>query len=161
MNIGEAARQSGVSAKMIRYYESIGLLAPVQRTEANYRVYTAADMHTLRFIRSARSLGFSVPEVSELLALWHDRHRTSASVKQVALRHVEELRGRIRELQEMVATLEQGPDPLPALCQLHERHPPQRRNPGRARSTQPAGRRRRGHHPFPSEPRHVGLTRQP
>ncbi len=143
MNIGEAARQSGVSAKMIRYYESIGLLAPVQRTEANYRVYTAADMHTLRFIRSARSLGFSVPEVSELLALWHDRHRTSASVKQVALRHVEELRGRIRELQEMVATLEHlarhchgdSRPECPILDRLAEAVP--------AARPQPAGRRRR------------------
>ncbi len=106
MNIGEAARRSGVSAKMIRYYESIGLVAPAVRTDANYRVYAEADVHTLQFIRSARSLGFSMPEVAELLALWRDRRRASASVKRMALAHVEALRGRIRELQDMAATLE-------------------------------------------------------
>lgn len=105
MTIGEAAKASGVTAKMIRYYEEIGLITEVARTDAGYRIYTDADVHTLRFIRRARDLGFPVEDISALLALWQDRSRQSADVKRVALEHVADLERKIRELQEMAATL--------------------------------------------------------
>jgi MerR family copper efflux transcriptional regulator len=105
MNIGKAARESGVSAKMIRYYESIGLIAGVGRTAAGYRVYDHADVHALRFISRARDLGFSVAQMGELLALWRDHSRASADVKTIALRHVAELEEKARALQAMSKTL--------------------------------------------------------
>lgn len=105
MNIGEAARRSGVSAKMIRWYEARGLLPPAERSEAGYRHYTEADVHTLRFVRRARDLGFTVDGIAELLALWGDRSRRSAEVKALATGHIAELRRRIAELEGMVDTL--------------------------------------------------------
>ncbi len=105
MNIGEAARASGLSAKMVRYYESIGLIRPALRTESGYRVYGEDDIHTLRFIRRARGLGFSIEETSELLTLWRDKTRASADVKSFALKHVRELEAKIEELQAMCRTL--------------------------------------------------------
>jgi MerR family transcriptional regulator, copper efflux regulator len=105
-NIGEAARQSGVSAKRIRHYEAIGLLPKVARTFANYRVYGPNDVHVLRFIRRARALGFPMGDIKELLSLWQSRSRSSAAVKKIAGRHIEELKGKIEELESMVNTLQ-------------------------------------------------------
>ncbi|MCE8003633.1 Cu(I)-responsive transcriptional regulator [Billgrantia ethanolica] len=106
MNIGEAAAASGISAKMIRYYESIELIMPVARTEAGYRIYREQDIHTLRFIRQARDLGFSMSQIQELVNLWHDRSRASRDVKRIAMAHVEELRHRANELNEMAQKLQ-------------------------------------------------------
>ncbi|GHA29741.1 Cu(I)-responsive transcriptional regulator [Devosia pacifica] len=117
MNIGEAAAASGVTAKMIRYYESIGLLPEAKRSENNYRVYDARDVHTLRFIKRARSLGFSMEETTKLLQLWQNRARTSAEVKQVALAHIEDLETRIENLQAMANTLRH----LASCCSGNER----------------------------------------
>lgn len=110
MNIGEVAQASGVSAKMIRYYEKIGLIPPADRTDSGYRTYSDSDVHTLRFIRRARNLGFMVEGIGELLALWQDRSRHSGDVKKLALEHVAELEQKIREMQEMAATLKRLAD---------------------------------------------------
>ena len=106
MNIGEAARHSGVSAKMVRHYEEIGLIPKVQRTLAGYRVYSQNDVHTLRFIKQARNLGFSIDAIQKLLALWQDRNRPSRKVKELAAAHIRELDARITEMQKIKATLE-------------------------------------------------------
>ena len=105
MNIGEAARASGVSPKMVRHYESLGLLPRVARTAAGYRQYGDDEVHTLRFIRRARDLGFGIEEIRALLALWHDRGRSNADVKRIALAHAADLQRRIDEMQSMQRTL--------------------------------------------------------
>ena len=107
VNIGDAAASSGVSAKMIRHYEDIGLIGKASRTDSGYRTYAENDIHVLRFIRQARNLGFSIRQIGELLALWKDRRRPSAKVKTLALEHVRELDERIAEMQAMKSTLEQ------------------------------------------------------
>ena len=106
MDIGRASKASGVSVKMIRHYEAIGLLPKVARTFSNYRVYRDSDVHTLRFIRRARALGFSMADIQELVGLWQNTSRSSASVKKIAGKHVDELKRKIAELETMVATLQ-------------------------------------------------------
>ena len=106
VDIGRASKASGVSVKMIRHYEEIGLLKDVARTYANYRVYSDKDVHTLRFIKRARALGFSMDDIRELLALWQNKTRPSSSVKKIAGVHMRKLKRRIAEMQSMVATLE-------------------------------------------------------
>ena len=107
MNIGQASKASGVSAKMIRYYDEIGLVRPSARTESNYREYDEREVNELRFIRRARSLGFSMPEITKLLSLWRDRGRPSREVKAIADRHLADLDIRIAEMQAMADTLRQ------------------------------------------------------
>ena len=106
LDIGHASKASGVSVKMVRHYEAIGLLKNVARTYANYRVYGDRDVHTLRFIKRARTLGFSVGNIRELLSLWQNKSRPSASVKKVAAGHMDELKRKIAELQSMLTTLQ-------------------------------------------------------
>ncbi|WP_024973255.1 Cu(I)-responsive transcriptional regulator [Ralstonia pickettii] len=105
MNIGQAAGSSGVHAKMIRYYERIGLIAAAQRTGGNYRTYDATDVHTLHFIGRARKLGFSMEKIRQLLDLWRNKRRSSAAVKAIALQRIHELDARIIELAGMRDTL--------------------------------------------------------
>ncbi|XYJ12775.1 Cu(I)-responsive transcriptional regulator [Telluria sp. B2] len=106
MNIGEAASASGVSAKMIRHYESIGLIGAARRTEAGYRVYARQDVQVLQFIHRARALGFSLDQIRELLALWQDKGRASADVRALARSHIEDLNRKIAEMEAMRRTLE-------------------------------------------------------
>ena len=106
LSIGAAARESGVSIKMIRHYESVGLLPKVARSFGNYRLYSPNDIHVLRFIRRARTLGFSMQDIKQLVGLWRDKGRSSAAVKKIAGRHIEELRRKLAELDAMVKTLE-------------------------------------------------------
>ena len=107
MNIGQAAEASGVSAKMIRYYEAVGLVARAHRTDGGYRIYSENDIHTLRFVRRARDLGFSVKQIEHLLSLWRNRRRASAEVRRVAQQHIVELDQKIEKLQSMRRTLQQ------------------------------------------------------
>jgi Cu(I)-responsive transcriptional regulator len=106
MNIGAAARASGVSAKMIRHYESVGLFPEASRTDSGYRQYADKEVNTLRFIRQSRDLGFSIEQIRELLGLWQNRRRPSRQVKALAQAHIQELEQKLQELQAMKATLE-------------------------------------------------------
>jgi len=117
MNIGEAAKASGVNAKLIRYYESIGLIPEAGRTASGYRVYTAQEVNILRFVKRARSLGFSIERIQMLVGLWRDKHRASAEVKRIALEHIDELEAKIAELQGMADTLRE----LAATCHGDDR----------------------------------------
>ena len=105
MNIGQAAQATGISAKMIRYYDEIGLVRPSARTASNYREYDARQVNELRFIRRARSLGFSMAEITRLLSLWRDRERPSREVKAIADKHIADLDARIAEMQAMADAL--------------------------------------------------------
>lgn len=105
-NIGEASAASGVSAKMIRHYEALGLLKAAKRTHANYRIYEQADIHTLQFVRRARDLGFSIKHIERLLSLWQNRRRSSGDVRRIAQQHIGNLNRKIEELQAMRRTLE-------------------------------------------------------
>ncbi len=106
MNIGEAARLSGVSAKMVHHYEALGLLPTVARTEGGYRQYADSEVHSLRFIKRARELGFSIDEITQLLGLWRNRRRASAQVRRIAQRHADDLAQRIEAMQAMQRTLQ-------------------------------------------------------
>jgi MerR family copper efflux transcriptional regulator len=106
MNIGQAATATGISAKMIRYYESIALIPAGKRTDSGYRIYGDNDLHTLRFVKRARLLGFSLEQIRDLLSLWQNKARASADVKTIAMGHVSELNQRIAELTEMRDTLQ-------------------------------------------------------
>ncbi|MDP3815044.1 Cu(I)-responsive transcriptional regulator [Pseudomonas sp.] len=117
MNIGQAAQRTGLSAKMIRYYESIDLLPAAGRTDSGYRQYSQNDLHRLAFIKRSRDLGFSLAEVSQLLALWQDRQRASADVKSLAAGHIAELERKIGELSSLRDTLKE----LMEHCQGDER----------------------------------------
>ena len=117
LTIGEAARSAGISARMVRHYESLGLLAAVARTDSGYRQYTEADVHTLHFIRRSRDLGFSMEEIAELLALWHDRSRASSQVKRIAQAHIDDLSQRIAAMQAMQRSLKT----LVSCCKGNER----------------------------------------
>lgn len=116
-SIGRAAEISGVTPKMIRHYESLGLIPKAARTLGDYRVYTAAEVHTLRFVRRARRLGFSMHEIAGLLSLWRNQRRASAEVKRLALGHIAELDSKIRELRSMRSALAE----LAAHCHGDER----------------------------------------
>jgi MerR family transcriptional regulator, copper efflux regulator len=105
-NIGEASARSGVSVKMVRHYETLGLLPGVARADSGYRLYGAREVHTLRFIRRARDLGFGMPEIAVLLSLWRDRRRASAKVKRIAGKHIADLDRRMAEMAAMKRTLE-------------------------------------------------------
>lgn len=105
MNIGEAAEASGVNAKLIRHYESIGIIPKASRSESGYRVYSKADVHILTFVKRARGLGFSMKEIKKLVGLWRNKSRASAEVKAIALQHVEDLEHKIDELMGMAKTL--------------------------------------------------------
>ena len=117
LNIGDAARASGVTAKMIRHYESIGLVKAPRRTEAGYRLYSEQDVRVLQFIHRGRALGFSLDQIRDLLALWEDKHRASADVRAMALAHIAELDRKIAEMAAMRRTLES----LAASCHGDER----------------------------------------
>jgi MerR family copper efflux transcriptional regulator len=105
-SIGQAAKDSGVSIKMIRHYEELGLLPKPARSFGNYRLYGPHDVHTLRFIKRARALGFSMAEVKELVGLWQNKSRSSRTVKAIAGKHLEALQQKIAELKSMAVTLE-------------------------------------------------------
>ena len=131
MNIGEASSATGVSAKMIRYYESIGLIRAPLRTGSNYRVYGDDEVHVLRFVKRSRTLGFSVDETATLLGLWQDKSRASGEVKDIATGHISALETKIVELQSKVKTLkhlahccggDNRPD-CPILDDLASEHP--------------------------------------
>ena len=115
--ISVAARRAGISARMVRHYESLGLIKGVARTDSGYRQYTEADVHALHFIRRSRDLGFSMEEIAELLALWHDRSRASSQVKRIAQAHIEDLSERIASMQAMQRTLQT----LVSCCQGNDR----------------------------------------
>jgi Cu(I)-responsive transcriptional regulator len=137
MNIGQAAQAAGVSAKMIRHYEQIGLLPEAARSDAGYRRYGERDLSVLRFIRQSRRLGFSMAQIAELLGLWSNRRRASREVRAVALQHVADLEQKMREMAEMKDALERlvvscqgSDDPHCAILDELATHSPNAPEPG-------------------------------
>jgi Cu(I)-responsive transcriptional regulator len=137
LNIGQAAQAAGVSAKMIRHYEQIGLLPEAARSDAGYRQYSERDVSVLRFIRQSRRLGFSMAQIAELLGLWSNRRRASRKVKALALQHVADLKQKMRELAEMkdalerlVASCRDSDDPHCAILDDLAAHSPSTPEPG-------------------------------
>lgn len=110
LTIGQVAEHSGVSAKMIRHYEALGMIPKSKRTASNYRFYTEADVQTLRLVRRARDLGFSMEQIATLVSLWRNRARSSATVRRLAIEHIQQLEEKIEHLQSMVRTLQQLAD---------------------------------------------------
>ena len=110
MNIGEVAKQTGFSAKMIRYYEDIGLLSAIKRTDAGYRMYQDEHVQTLNFIKHAKDLGFDTEKIRELLSLWKNKDRMNMQVKSLALQHIDELKLKIDQLEKMVQILQHSAD---------------------------------------------------
>jgi Cu(I)-responsive transcriptional regulator len=172
MNIGEAAAAAGVTPKMIRHYESLGMIPSVERTEAGYRLYSPREVGMLRFIRQSRALGFSVKQIEQLLALWRDDHRSSREVKELAQQQLDELEARQREIDEMRSTLQQlvaqcrGDDtPHCAILQeLSATDAPATAKPAKTLKEVKAGttraRTKKAHdcHPAPAEPAHALLA---
>lgn len=105
VNIGEAAKISGVNAKLIRHYESIGIIPKASRSDAGYRTYSETDVHILSFVRRSRNLGFSMKEIKKLVSLWRNKNRASSEVKNLAVKHIEDMEQKVFELQGMVKTL--------------------------------------------------------
>lgn len=105
MNIGEAAKMSGINAKLIRHYESIGIIPKASRSDAGYRTYSETDVHILSFVKKSRALGFSMKEIKKLVSLWRNKSRASSEVKALAVKHMNEMEKKIEELQAMVRTL--------------------------------------------------------
>lgn len=105
MNIGQAAKISGVNAKLIRHYESIGIVPKASRTDAGYRTYNESDVHTLSFVKRCRNLGFSMKQIKKLVSLWRNKSRASSEVKSLAMKHIEEMESKITELQAMAQTI--------------------------------------------------------
>ncbi len=105
VNIGEAAKISGVNAKLIRHYESIGIIPKASRSDAGYRTYSETDVHILSFVKRSRNLGFSMKEIKKLVSLWRNKNRASSEVKNLAVKHIEEMEQKVLELQGMVKTL--------------------------------------------------------
>lgn len=117
MNIGAAAKMSGVNAKLIRHYESIGIIPKASRTESGYRTYSDVDVNILSFVKRARGLGFSMKEIKKLVGLWRNKSRASSDVKGLANKHIQEMEQKIEELQSMVKTLKH----LAKNCQGNDR----------------------------------------
>lgn len=160
LDIGEAARQTGVPAKTIRYYESVGLIAPARRAENGYRLYGESEIATLRFVRRARDLGFSVRAVADLLALWRDKGRASADVKALALDHARELDRRIAEMKNMKSAIvalaerchgDHRPD-CPILDGIAQENPDRGHAPPRRRMAKPRYTGRRTPKPIEKRP---------
>lgn len=173
LNIGEAAAAAGVTPKMIRHYESIGMIPQVQRTEAGYRLYSPREVAMLRFIRQSRALGFSARQIESLLALWRDEQRASREVKELAQQQLAELQERQREIDEMRATLSHlvarckgDDDPHCAILEELSGSPataaapprPARKNLKQVRAGSTAPARKNGHAPAPEAAPHLALA---
>lgn len=167
MNIGEAAQAAGVTAKMIRHYEGLGLIPEATRTHAGYRQYTERDVSVLRFIRQSRSMGFSIKQIEQLLGMWANSHRQSREVKDLARGHIAELDRKMAEMAQMKASLEhiaagcRGDErsDCPILSQLAGDAAPHRRPEPRSKAPKERSRETHGNEPRqPESHEHAGLS---